>query len=140
MASMQEKMRSLVSNPNTGEGHADVHSAREPATMEGHVHVHAVSPLILLSVFGVLLVLTVLTVAVTYIDLGPANLIVALGIAVVKAAFVILFFMHMWWDRPFNAIVLISALLFITLFLGFAIMDTDNYQVYMKPPAVASPR
>jgi len=136
MASMQEKMRSLVTaNDSTSVTHdAEVHKDG------GHVHVHAVSPLVLLSVFGALLVLTVLTVAVTYVDLGPANLIVALGIAVVKAALVLMFFMHLWWDRPFNAVVLVAAFFFVALFLGFTIMDTDQYQINMTPPAQMSPK
>ncbi len=50
-------------------------------------------------IFGGLLVLTALTVAVAFVDLGGgrlhyANAIVALTIAVTKATLVVLFFMH----------------------------------------------
>src|SRR4051794_3119371 len=114
MASMQEKMRSLV-NDDPSEavtvGH-DEHGHPDG----GHVHVHAVSPWILLAVFGALIVLTVATVAITYVDLGPMNLVAALGIAVIKAALVIMFFMHLWWDRPFNSVVLVAAFFFVALF------------------------
>jgi cytochrome c oxidase subunit 4 len=45
-------------------------------------------------VLGLLLFLTALTTAVAYVDLGPANVIVMLVIAVIKATLVVLFFMH----------------------------------------------
>jgi cytochrome c oxidase subunit IV len=45
-------------------------------------------------VFGALLGLTLLTVAVAFVDLGPLNTIMALTIAVGKATLVLLFFMH----------------------------------------------
>ena len=54
-----------------------------------------------LAVFGALLVLTLTTVAVSYLRLGPAPTIaVGLTIAGVKAALVALFFMHLRGERP----------------------------------------
>ena len=46
------------------------------------------------AVFGALLVLTVVTVGVSLVDLGPLSTVVALAIAATKASLVILFFMH----------------------------------------------
>ena len=82
---------------------------------------HVVPLPLLFGVLGILLVLTVLTVAVTYVDLGHFNLLVAMLIAVVKASFVALYFMHLRWDRPFNSIVLISALCLVALFVFLAL-------------------
>lgn len=48
-----------------------------------------------LAVFVALLLLTGLTVAVAYIDLGGLNNVAALSIAGAKAALVIIFFMHL---------------------------------------------
>jgi cytochrome c oxidase subunit 4 len=48
-----------------------------------------------LAVFAALLVLTVLTVAVSYVDLGPASVVMALTIACTKALLVLLYFMHL---------------------------------------------
>jgi cytochrome c oxidase subunit IV len=45
-------------------------------------------------IFASLLALTLLTVGVAFIDLGPLNTIIALTIAVGKATLVLLFFMH----------------------------------------------
>ena len=54
-----------------------------------------------LAVFGALLVLTVITVGVSYLHLpeGPAVL-VALAIALGKAALVAMFFMHLKGEKP----------------------------------------
>ncbi len=89
-----------------------------------HVEVHIVPFKALVGVFGALLVLTVLTLAATRVDLGNWNLWLAMGIATVKAALVVLYFMHMRYDHPFNAVVFIAALAFVALFVGFSLMDS----------------
>jgi cytochrome c oxidase subunit 4 len=55
---------------------------------------HIVARRIYYGIFTALLVLTLLTVGVAFIDLGPLNPILAMTIAVAKALLVILFFMH----------------------------------------------
>ncbi len=45
-------------------------------------------------IFGLLMVLLVLTVVAAEFPLGEMNLIAALGIAVIKAGLILLFFMH----------------------------------------------
>ena len=100
----------------------------------GAIHPHIVPPRVLLGVYAVLVVLTVATVAITGVNLGPLNIWAALGIAVAKAAFVVLYFMHLRYDKPFNAVVLISALLFVAVFIGIAMMDTGQYKVNYQPP------
>ena len=59
---------------------------------EPHVHV---TPLKLyVGIFVTLMVLTAITVAAAYVDLGELNKVVALGIASFKATLVVLYFMH----------------------------------------------
>ena len=59
-----------------------------------HTHEHHVQPVgLYMAVYAALLVLLILTVAVSRWNLGPLNNAVALSIAVVKAVLVILFFM-----------------------------------------------
>ena len=82
---------------------------------------------------SLLLVLTWVTVAVAAVDLGEANIFLALGIAVLKASFVALFFMHLRWDRPFNGIVFCASIAFVALFLAFAITDSREYQGDLVP-------
>jgi cytochrome c oxidase subunit 4 len=109
-------------------GHDDAH-------VPGALHVHAVPPWLLLSVFGALLVLTVLTVAITWVPLGNLAIWAALLIAVVKATLVALYFMHLRWDAPFNSIILACALLFVAIFIGATITDSREYKANLTPPA-----
>ncbi len=63
-------------------------------TQHGEHEHHIVSPKIYVAIFAALLVGTALTVAASYAELGVFNPIIALGIAVIKATLVVLFFMH----------------------------------------------
>lgn len=89
---------------------------------------HLVSWKTLVATALALMFLTWVTVEVRTIPLGDWNIWLALLIAVIKATLVCMFFMHLKWDRPFNALVLVGSLLFLALFLGFSIVDTGHYQ------------
>ncbi len=101
-------------------------------------HVHVMPPAVLIAVFVALMALTLITVAVTYVNLGALNIWVALGIAVVKAGLVAMYFMHLRYDHPFHGVVLIIALGFVILFIGAAIGDTSAYQKDFEQPASMS--
>ena len=85
---------------------------------------HVVPLKVLVGVFASLALLTVVTVVVSKFDFGAYNLVIALAIAVVKASLVVLFFMHLLWDKPFNAIVFLGCLIFVGLFIGLTLLDT----------------
>jgi cytochrome c oxidase subunit 4 len=102
----------------------------------GTPHVHVTSPLLLLSVYGALLVLTGLTVGITLVDLGDLNVWLALAVAVAKAGLVVMYFMHLRWDAPFNGIILICSLFFVALFIGIAVMDSKEYKQNDNPPGM----
>ncbi len=74
-----------------------------------------------------LLVFTLITVWAAKIDLGELNIWIALAIAVLKASLVVLFFMHLRYDRPFNGIVFVASVAFVALFISFALTDTKEY-------------
>jgi cytochrome c oxidase subunit IV len=105
----------------------------------GHGHdgefSHPMPIWMLLAVFFALLVLTGLTVYQSTFDLGNMEVWLSLTIATVKAALVIAFFMHLLWDKPLNAIVILGSLIFVALFLGFTLMDAEGYHenIIMKP-------
>src|SRR3954466_14079551 len=117
-----------------------VEGHRDHAHAGGEMHVHVVPPWLLLSVFGALLVLTFMTVAITHFDFGRTiNVWVALGIAVAKAALVALFFMHLRWDSPFNGLVCMAAFFFVALFIGITVLDTkETYVNFTQPPVTAA--
>jgi cytochrome c oxidase subunit 4 len=76
-----------------------------------------------LAVFGVLLVLTAITVAVAFQDLGPFNNVVALGIAATKATFVILIFMHARWSTRLTKMVIVSGFAWLAILIAFTLFD-----------------
>jgi len=71
-----------------------------------------------------LLVLTLITVKVSYLDFGVFNLVVAMGIATTKAILVVLFFMHLKYDEPFNVVVFVSSFAFLAVFFMLTLADT----------------
>lgn len=90
---------------------------------------HVASTKVLLATGGSLLFLTIVTVAATKIDLGSTlNLALAMLIAIIKATLVILFFMHLKYDRIFHTVVFTSAILAAALFVGVTLMDSGQYQ------------
>ena len=85
---------------------------------------HVVDFRVLLAVFAALMVLTAITVAVSCFDFGVFNLLVALGVATVKATLVALYFMHLRYDNRFNAIIFVIGVAFLGLFLMLTMIDT----------------
>jgi len=75
------------------------------------------------AIFLSLMVLTSITVWVAFQDLGPLNTLVALGIAVIKASLVVLYFMHARYSTRLTKLVIVSA--FLWLFVLFAFTMTD---------------
>lgn len=90
---------------------------------------HVASTKVLLGTGGSLLFLTIVTVLATKVDFGQSmNLAIAMFIAVIKATLVILFFMHLKYDKIFHTVVFLSAILAAALFVGFTLMDSGQYQ------------
>lgn len=73
-----------------------------------------------LIVFGSLLVLTVITVAISYLELQPAAAIgLALLVAMVKGSLVACYFMHLISERKLiYAVMLLTVLFFFFVLLG----------------------
>ena len=118
--------RDGTAQENHGHGHAADHAH---GTDHDHGLAHTTPIWLLFGVLGALLVLTIATVAVTAVDLGAQNnLIVAMVIATVKAVLVCTFFMHLLWDKKFNAILFLTSVLFLILFLSMATADRGEYQ------------
>jgi cytochrome c oxidase subunit 4 len=93
-----------------------------------HGLAHTTPVSLLVGILAVLLVLTVLTVTVTSVDLGAqGNLVVAMVIATVKAILVVMFFMHLLWDKKFHLILFMTSVLFLILFLSMTITDRGEY-------------
>jgi cytochrome c oxidase subunit 4 len=88
-----------------------------------HVTTHVVPLRVYLFVFFSLLALTATTVAVAFVDLGPLNNVVALGVAVLKATLVILFFMHVRYSSRLVGLVIVSGLFWLVIMVGLTLVD-----------------
>ena len=84
---------------------------------------HIVSYKLFAIVWGVLMILTGVTVAAAQVDLGPLNIWVALAIASVKSGLVVAFFMHMKYEQPLFKICLMAALVILAIFIGLTFFD-----------------
>jgi len=90
--------------------------------MSGH---HISSAKFLWGVGISLLILTIITVGVAFIEIpSPWNIVVAIAIALVKASIVAAFFMNLYWDSRFNLLLLVVGILFFILLIGITLMDT----------------
>lgn len=102
---------------------------------ENKIHITSIKTYLLVA-FG-LFVLTGITVAVSFVDLGAFNIAIALAIASVKALLVTFFFMHLFWDNKVYLIVFSTALFFLTVFITFTMFDTsyrgEIYKEQAKP-------
>ena len=74
-------------------------------------------------VFIALIVLTVATTAVAFVDLGPFSVVVALLIAVCKMLLVALFFMHVRHSTKMTRLVVVGGLCWLLILLSFTLAD-----------------
>lgn len=89
---------------------------------------------------GTLLFLTVVTVWIAHVDLGPLNFVIAMAVATVKALLVALFFMNLYYDHKENGMIFATSLLFLAIFM--ILTGTDLFfrgDVYVKGPLMAAP-
>ena len=74
-------------------------------------------------IFAVLLALTATTTLVAFRDLGPLNNLAALGIAVIKATLVVLYFMHARGSTRMTKLVIAAALAWLLMLFVLTLGD-----------------
>jgi cytochrome c oxidase subunit 4 len=85
---------------------------------------HIVPVRIYVTIFLVLLVGTALTVLAAFQDFaGPLNTIVAMTIAVTKATFVVLYFMHVRYSARLIWVIMASALFWMAILFALTLSD-----------------
>lgn len=84
---------------------------------------HVVPVRTYLMVFVALLVLLVATVGAYYVDLGPLNIAVALTIALVKAALIVLYFMHVRYSSRLVWVFAAATVVWLIIMLGLTFSD-----------------
>ncbi len=91
--------------------------------MEEHTTQHISSYKFLAIILVILLVLTGITVGISYVDMGFFNVPIALLIASTKATVVLLFFMHLKNEGKVIAISFTSTVIFLCVMIGFTFWD-----------------
>jgi len=102
--------------------------------MSGHPHSEHIVPVsVYVGVFLALLVLTALTTGVAFIDLGPLNTVVALTIAVIKMLLVVLFFMHVRYNKGLTRVVIVAAFFWLGIMMTLMLADELTRRWDMTP-------
>ncbi|MBI2339625.1 MAG: cytochrome C oxidase subunit IV family protein [Deltaproteobacteria bacterium] len=86
------------------------------------------------AVWIILLILSAITVWVAYHNYGIFNIVVAMGIATIKATLVCLYFMHLKYDNRVNQVVFAAAFVFLGIFVGLTASDE-----LFRPTEAAAP-
>ena len=93
---------------------------------------HLVPLRVYYTIFGILMLCTYLTVQIAFFDLGPLNTVAAIGIAVLKATLVVLFFMHVKYSTRLTWAVVIGSVFWLALLLALTMGDylTRGWRTY----------
>ena len=101
---------------------------------------HIVSPRIYFGIFLSLMLGTFLTVVAAFHNFGQWNIVIALGIASIKATLVVLFFMHARYSPRRTHLVIICAVFWLAIMLALTLSDyttrPDHGSQLVQPAAV----
>jgi len=84
------------------------------------------------AIFAILMLCTLATVLIAFVDLGPFNTVAALTIAVFKAVLVILFFMHVKYSTRLTWAVVVGSVFWLGILLVLTMSDylTRGWRTY----------
>ena len=93
---------------------------------------HIVPKRVYYTIFVILMLCTLLTAWVAFLDLGPLNTVAALAIAVFKATLVVLFFMHVKYSTRLTWAVVIGSVFWLGILLALTMGDylTRGWRTY----------
>jgi cytochrome c oxidase subunit 4 len=75
------------------------------------------------AIWAILMVMTLTTVLVSFVDIGPMNIVIALAIATFKGTLVVLFFMHLRYSPKLTMVTVVAAMFFLFLLLSLTMTD-----------------
>lgn len=84
---------------------------------------HIVPYKVQIAVLGVLLILTAITVAVTRLEFGPLNTLVAMLIAGAKAIIVLAWYMHLKYEKRLLPMLMVGVIIIFLLVLIVTFFD-----------------
>jgi cytochrome c oxidase subunit 4 len=89
--------------------------------------------------YCVLAICTLLTYTAAQHDFGELSFFIGMLIAVVKASFVVLFFMHLWDQKGASRLTMAIAVLFVLLLITLTLADANTrFPLAMPPGSVRS--
>lgn len=94
---------------------------------------HIASKKLYFVIFICLLILTIVTWQIAYIDLGRWNTVVALIIAIFKAGLVATFFMHLRWSASMMRLVVFAAIFWLAILITLTVGDVFSRQATPQP-------
>jgi cytochrome c oxidase subunit 4 len=100
---------------------------------------HIVSPKVYIVIFLSLMAGTTITVWAAFQNFGPFNIVIALGIASIKATLVVLYFMHARYSPKRTHLVIICAVFWLGIMLALTLSDyttRDHEARLVQPNAV----
>jgi cytochrome c oxidase subunit 4 len=95
---------------------------------------HVSSPRLYVAIFAALIVLTGVTVWVAELDLGAANDVVALTIAVTKALLVMIFFMHLRHSTRLTVLTAMAGFFWLAILILITMSDYVSRGVILPVP------
>jgi cytochrome c oxidase subunit IV len=87
---------------------------------------HIVSPKIYAVIFLTLMLGTGITVWAAFQNFGPFNIVIALGIATLKATLVVLYFMHARYSPKRTQLVIVCSIFWLAIMLALTLADYDT--------------
>ena len=111
---------STPNSPDHKDGHG--HSGHGPSD-GGHGHHYILPDSLAHKTFGSLLVLTAITVGLSYVNLGSMNYVVGMIVAFTKATLVVAIFMNLRKDDSANTVIFLSSILFLAIFIVLTSSD-----------------
>jgi len=81
------------------------------------------TPRLYLVIISILVLLTIATWRIAFIDLGIFNPVVALTIAVIKAVLVILFFMHVYYSSKLTKVTVGAGFFWLLILITLSLLD-----------------
>ena len=76
---------------------------------------------------------TFITVKAAFVDLGKWNIVIALGIATVKATLVVLYFMHARYSPKRTQLVIVCSVFWLAILLALTLTDYDTRSHETQP-------
>jgi cytochrome c oxidase subunit 4 len=94
---------------------------------------HIVSPKTYFAIFVALMVGTTVTVWAAFQNFGKLNIVIALGIATIKATLVVLYFMHARYSSRRTQLVIVCSVFWLAIMLALTLADYDTRSHELQP-------